>query len=127
MKIKEIAKILNATIHYEPEDNELDIFWAGASDLMSDVLAYMSGMPTHVPQGMVLITGLINLQVLRTVNLMDISMVVFTRGKTPTERIIEEAKSIKISILSTALTSYSACGLLYAGGIRGLEQEKHPM
>ncbi|MEE9150673.1 MAG: DRTGG domain-containing protein [Thermoplasmata archaeon] len=124
MKIKEIVELLSATIHYEPQEYDVDIVYAGASDLMSDVLAYMNGMPTHVSKGMILITGLVNLQVIRTVTLMDISMVIFTRGKILTEKIIEEAKNINIPILSTTLTSYTACGLLYSAGILGVEREK---
>ncbi len=124
MKINEIEKLLNATALYVPCEFNKDIIFAGASDLMSDVLAYMDKMPSHVSKGMMLITGLVNLQVIRTITLMDISMVVFTRGKTPSERIVEEAKSIKLPILCTDLTSYSACGLLYSAGIQGVEREK---
>lgn len=126
MKINEIVELLKATIHNMPEDYNVDIAYAGSSDLMSDVLAYMSGMPTNVPKGMILITGLVSPQVIRTVTILDISVIVFTRGKFPTEGIIEEAKSINLPLLSTALTSYSACGLLYSAGIQGVEREKSP-
>lgn len=124
MKIDEIVKLLKATVHYLPEDYNIDITYAGSSDLMSDVLSYMSGMPVNVPKGMILITGLISPQVIRTVTLMDISVIVFTRGKIPTDRIIEEARFIKLPVLSCNLTSYTTCGLLYSAGIQGVEREK---
>ena len=96
MNIHEIAKLLKATTHHVPEGSDIDITHAGASDLMSDVLAY-------VAQDILLITGLQGPQVIRTAALLDISAVLFTRGKTPTSEIIEEAKKSNIAFLSTAL------------------------
>ena len=42
MKIEEIAKVLNATVHHVTEEFDVDVTFAGASDLMSDVLAYVA-------------------------------------------------------------------------------------
>ncbi len=118
MKIEEIVKTLDAKIHYIPEGYDIEINNAGASDLMSDVLAY-------VAQDILLITGLLSPQVIRTADLMDISAVVFTRGKIPPEEIIEEAKKANIAILSTSLKTYSACGLLFSAGMRSIDGDTH--
>ena len=61
---------------------------------MSDVMAF-------VKDNVILLTGLINVQVVRTAEMMDIKVVCFVRGKQPTEQIIELAKSKGITILST--------------------------
>lgn len=116
MKIRKISEILKATEHYIPCSEELEINYGSASDLMSDVLAYL-------PQrnGVLLITGLVAPQVIRTATLMDISAVVFTRGKIPTTDIINAAKKNNIAILSTNLTKYAACGLLYTAGLESID------
>ena len=123
MDIKEIAKLLKAKIHHVPDGVDIDIAYAGAADLMSDVLAYMSEMPHQLTKDMILITGLVNLQTIRTADLMDISAIIFTRGKVPAPEIIDEAKKINVAILSTNLTSYYTSGLLYSAGIQGLDKE----
>jgi len=116
MKIDEIAKLLNATIHYMPEGYDKEITHAGASDLMSDVLAY-------VVQDILLITGLLGPQVIRTASMMDISAVIFTRGKVPTQDVINLAKDFQIGVLSTELKSYTTCGRLYCSGIRSIDED----
>lgn len=82
------------------------------SDLMSDVLAF-------VHDGAVLITGLINPHVIRTSEMLDIRCVVFSRGKKPPEEILDMAKECSICVLSTQMTTFSACGVLYANGLSG--------
>ena len=116
MKITEIAELLKATLHYIPEDFDGDIVHAGASDLMSDVLAY-------VAQDILLITGLLSRQVIRTADMMDISAVLFTRGKVPGEDILIAAKETNIAVLSTEMKTFSSCALLYNGGIRSIDAD----
>lgn len=116
MRIEEIAKLLKARIHCIPEGYDKDITHAGASDLMSDVLAF-------VDRDILLITGLIGPQVIRTISLMDISAVVFTRGKIPDMDIIEAAKRAGVAVISTNLKTYATCGMLYCSGIRGIDEE----
>jgi len=116
MKIDEVANILKATVHHIPENYDVDIVQAGAADLMSDVLAY-------VQRDMLLITGLNTIQVIRTASVMDITAIVFTRGKVPTHQMIEEAKSSNITILSTDYKTYTTCGLLYSSGVMSIDGE----
>jgi hypothetical protein len=117
MRIEEIARVLDATIHYLPPGFDKDFKFAGASDLMSDVLA-------DVSLDIVLLTGLMNIQVIRTMMLMEISSVVFTRGKPPTEEILETARSANIAVISTGLKLFTASGILYASGMRNFDDEK---
>jgi hypothetical protein len=121
MKIEDIVKLLEAKIHHLPQDYDVDIIYGGASDLMSDVLTYMSDLPAYVPKGMVLITGLLNPQVIRTAGLSDISAVIFTRGKVPNDKIIEKASKNTIAVMSTSHKTYTTCGLLYCSGLQSID------
>ncbi len=116
MKLAEIADKIEATVHCQPEDNDMDLTHAGASDLMSDVLA-------HVAYDILLITGLLSRQVIRTADMMDISAVCFTRGKEPGQEIIDLARSSGIALMSTDLKTYTACGRLYEAGLRGIDTD----
>jgi predicted transcriptional regulator len=116
MKIEQIVKLLKANKHYIPHNKEINISHASASDMMSDVLAYMKG-----GSNILLITGLLTPQVIRTSTLMDISAVVFTRGKNPSQTIINDAKKNQIAVLSTKLTTYTTCGLLFSSGLKSVD------
>ncbi len=116
LKIKEIVNLLNAKEHYIPNDDDININYGSASDLMSDVLAYLPG-----GNGTLLLTGLLTPQVIRTASLMDISLVIFTRGKLPNEKIIDAAKKNNIAVLSTTLTKYASCGILYSAGLESVD------
>ena len=66
-----------------------------------------------------LITGLINPHVVRTSEMLDITCIVFSRGKLPSQEILEMADEIGITVLSSPLTTYTACGELYIHGLPG--------
>ena len=111
MKIREIQRLLNATLLCGEESQDQEVYSACCSDMMSDVLAYVKD------QG-VLLTGLLNSQVIRTASMMDMVCVVFVRGKAPTEEIIDLAETCGITVMTCDLRAYEACGLLYAAGLR---------
>ena len=110
MKISEIRDYLGAELLCGEENLDHEVASACCSDMMSDVLAYVKD------QG-VLITGLLNPQVIRTVNMMDMVCVVFVRSNTPTEDMIELAKECGIVLMSSELRAYDACGILYSHGL----------
>ena len=113
MLLSEIKNILGA--EFLGDDASLlekDIATAFGSDLMSDVLAF-------VDEQAMLLTGLINSQVIRTAEMMDIVAVCFVRGMAPAEDVIELAKEKGITILSTEYPLYISCGKLYSEGLRG--------
>ena len=66
----------------------------------------------------VLITGLTNVHVMRTAEMLDIHCVVYARGKVPSEEILEEARELEIAVLTTAHNCYTTCGIMYEAGIR---------
>ena len=73
MTVNDIIKILNANIITASNLNT-KVKTACGSDMMSDVLAYVKDQS-------VLITGLVNPQVVRTADMMDIKCIAFVRGK----------------------------------------------
>ncbi|MBB2181379.1 hypothetical protein H0486_00525 [Lachnospiraceae bacterium MD1] len=112
MTINDVKETLGARYVIGEEWKDKEVHTACGSDMMSDVLAFMKDQS-------VLLTGLCNLQVIRTCEMMDIICVVFVRGKLPDEAMIEMAKEKEIAILSTGHRMFSACGMLYEKGLRG--------
>ena len=49
--------------------------------------------------------------------MLDMSCILFVRGKEPAEEVVSLAKLSHIAVLSTALTMYEASGRLYAAGL----------
>lgn len=111
MKLMEVKTILNAVVWVGERKLDTEIQSACGCDLMSDVLAFAKDK-------IVLLTGLINLQVIRTAEMMDIKAIVFVRGKVPTEDMIALAREKGICIFSTEIPLYIACGRLYEAGLR---------
>ena len=114
MLLSDVKKVLNAELLTSDAEvlDKTEILTACGCDLMSDVLAF-------VKEQTMLLTGLINSQVIRTSEMMDIKAICFVRGKTPTPEVIELANEKGIALLSTENSLYISCGKLYEQGIRG--------
>ena len=112
MKISEIKNILDAELICGEEFIENEVFTACGSDMMSDVLAF-------VKEQAVLLSGLVNPQVVRTAEMMDMKCIVFVRGKRPDIDMIDLAEQRDIVLLGTKLEMFTACGLLYKNGLKG--------
>ena len=111
MTIREIMRVLDAELFCCELGPDVDLKSVCGSDLMSDVLA-------HVKEQAVLLSGLVNPQVIRTAEMMDMLCVVFVRGKKPTDEIVSLAKEMGICVLATRHTMFMASGLLYQSGMR---------
>lgn len=117
MKLQEVQRILNANVHTAYDGwEETEVKSACGSDLMSDVLAFVKNQA-------LLLTGLVNPQVIRTAEMMDIRVIVFVRGKEPGEDVVELAKNMDMVILSTEMPLYVSCGKLYSAGLSGGGEE----
>lgn len=110
MYLYEIQRILNATVLCGEEHLDREARSACGSDFMSDVLAYVKDQA-------VLLTGLVNPQVIRTAEMMDITCIVFVRGKRPEESIVELARKRDIVVMRSEERMYDACGKLYLAGL----------
>ncbi len=108
MKLREAQEILSAKLLTGSLDGEVNS--ACGCDLMSDVLAF-------VKDKALLLTGLMNPQVVRTAEMMDINTIVFVRGKQPDQALIDLAASKNIVLMSTEYPLYIACGKLYEKGL----------
>lgn len=112
MKISTIKELLDAEVLCCEDSLSRHVYSACGCDLMSDVLAYVKDQA-------VLLTGLVNPQVIRTAVMMDMVCVVFVRSKTPTEEMLELAKESGIVIMTSDKRLYEACGILYSNGLIG--------
>lgn len=115
MKASEIQEILGAKV-YNEVDEELSVDYGYSCDLMSDVLAFAQNND-------VLLTGTVNPQVIRTCQMVDIRVIVFVRGKEPTQDLIDQATNAGILLLGTSHSMYVASAQLYEAGLPGEEIE----
>ncbi|NLP36576.1 MAG: hypothetical protein GX357_02860 [Firmicutes bacterium] len=110
MKVRKIAQILEARIEVEGSSLDLEIEAVCGADLMSDVMAFAKD---HV----LLLTGLVSPQVIRTAEMLDIKAVVLVRGKKPDTNMLRMAEEKGITLLSTKESMFTACGKLYCMGL----------
>ena len=110
MKLSQVRDILNAQVVVGEEFLDREVKSGFGSDLMSDVLAFAKDQ-------VLLLTGLVNGQVIRTAEMMDIKAIVFVRGKKPTEDIANLAREYSMVIMTTDYTLYPSCGKLYSAGL----------
>ncbi len=113
MTLREVATHLDCDVLLGEHLLDLNFDYAFGSDLMSDVLA-------HVECETLLITGLVNNQVFRTAEMLDIKAIVFVRGKQLNQQLIEMAQDLDMALLATKHTMYTASGILYSKGLPGL-------
>ncbi len=113
MKLNECVKVLKAEVLVPGDDMDMEIKVACGADLMSDVMAFAC------QTNEMMLTGLVNLQTIRTAEMMDVKVIVFVRGKVPLPSMIKLAADRRICVMSTPLPMFTACGLLYECGIKG--------
>ena len=112
MYLWEVKKILEAEVLLGEENLEQEIHSACGCDFMSDVLAFVKNQA-------MLLTGMVNPQVVRTAEMMDIKCIVFVRGKRPDEVTLRLAEERNIVVMTSLKRLYTACGLLYTNGLAG--------
>jgi predicted transcriptional regulator len=112
MNLEEIATRLECET-LSPDDHAIDIAIVVASDGMSEILAF------HRPHALML-TGLTNIQSVRTAMVADVAAIVYVRGKRPPEKVLDLARANAIPVLVTQLGMFDSCGLLYEAGLEGV-------
>lgn len=112
MKICTIKELLEAEVICGEDGLSRHVYSACGSDMMSDVLAYVKDQA-------VLLTGLVNSQVIRTAEMMDMNCIVFVRSKMPTAEMKALAEESGIVLMGTNKRMYEACGILYSNGLVG--------
>jgi len=107
-----VVSILDGQVLSHDTNLDLTFTVGAAADLMSDVLAF-------APAGSLLLTGLVNPQVVRTAEIAGIGAIILTRGKDAPAEMVHLAEEVSIPVLTTRYTLYEACGRLYAAGLGG--------
>jgi predicted transcriptional regulator len=112
VKLEAVRQILACQVLVGHDELDREVRVGCGADLMSDVLAFIK------PQAL-LLTGLTNVQSVRTADIAEVRAIVYVRGKLPDKEAIDLAKETGIVLLATRLPMYEACGKLYAHGLHG--------
>jgi len=105
LTLARVSDLLGAEV-LSGDDLNIPVHTISAADLLSDVLSTSKS-------GALLLTGLVNAQVVRTAIIAELCGVVFVRGKKPGEEILNLARESKIPVLVTTLKMFDAAGRLY--------------
>ena len=116
MKLAEVQNVLRSEIVCGAELLDSDVLTACGSDLMSDVLVFTK-------ENTLLLTGLTNIQVIRTAEVGDLVGIVVVRGKRPGPEVVELARGKGIPLLVTDFSMYEACGIIYRNGVKSCSRE----
>lgn len=111
MKLSKIIATVQGKLISRKADLDIEVTRAGATDLMSDVLAFAD-------PGSVLLTGLCNPQVVRTADMADLVAIVFVRGKYPPPETVDLAEDRGIPLVAAPYTMFETCGRLYQAGLQ---------
>ena len=119
MVLSDIHRLLGCRIFWGEDHLDREVIYAGAADLMSDVLAFTR-------TGALLLTGLVNVQTVQTAHIAEMCAVVFVRGKEPDQAMVNFAGEMGIPLLGTSYSMYEACGILFRAGIPPTMNSIHP-
>lgn len=111
MNIKEIIDYARARVVSGELRKDITVDKAFSSDLMSDVL-------TLDEDNILLITGLANVQLIRTAEMADISVVLLARNKRATSEMIALAEENGLILLETPYSIFRISGILYSKGLK---------
>ena len=112
MTLREVVNLLNGTVYLGENRLDEEVSTGFASDLMSDVLT--------LKETPMLITGLCNVQTIRTCDMATLDIVVFVRNKKPTPDMVELAEDNDMVRISSSYSMFRAVGILYEAGIKPL-------
>lgn len=113
MKVRDVIRLTGGKLLSGMDQQEDEVGQAFSSDLMSDVL-------TLGRSDILLITGLVNNQVIRTAEMADIKHVLFVRNKSVSEDIVTLAEESGVCIIKSPVSMFSASGKLFEAGLKPL-------
>ena len=117
IKLEELKDMLESQVLSGNDFMSREITSVFSCDLMSGVLAF-------VKKDSLLLSCLVNQQVVRTAEMAGITAICFVRGKVPPEETIKLAKEKNVPLLETELSMFVACGRLYKRGLHGYDEIK---
>jgi hypothetical protein len=115
MQLGQVIEILNGRTLNE-FNHAREVEYGFETALLSDVLAHAK------PHTTLILTGILNPQVVRTAEMVDAAGVVFVRGKIPDDATLRLAQELGIPLIVTRLGMFEACGRLFAAGIKPARQ-----
>lgn len=110
MDLAEVLRIIEGKVISKDVDLTQQVRLGGGADLMSDVLAFAQ-------EGMLLMTGLTNPQVVRTAEMAGVAAIVIVRSKLPPPETVALAEQKGIPLLASKYTLFETCGRLYRAGL----------
>jgi predicted transcriptional regulator len=113
VNLNDIKDVLHCEVLAGEDDLSIDVRYVVASDGMSEILAFAKSKE-------LMITGLTNIQSIRTADIAGVCAVLYCRGKRPDSRVIEFAKKKNIPVLVTRMVMFDICGILYNKGLKGV-------
>lgn len=111
MKISDIITFTEARVATSGKADNINLDKAFSSDLMSDVL-------TLDEDNILLITGLANVQLIRTAEMADIRAILLARDKKATPEMIRLAEENEIILLESPFSIFRASGVLFSNGLK---------
>jgi hypothetical protein len=112
MRLHELAEALDLCEITPAADGDEEITRGYTSDLLSDILA-------HAPAGGVLVTILVNPDVVAVAGLAGLRAVIFSCGRTPDEHLVGRAAAERLSLFGSQSDSFEVVGRLHEWGLRG--------
>ena len=113
MQLREIKDVLQCEVLTGEDELSREVEVVVASDGMSEILAFA------YPGALLMITGLTNLQSVRTADIANVRAIVYIRGKRPNQKAINLARESNIPVLATDLGMFDVCGILRELGLQG--------
>ena len=117
MKLSEVKDILKARVSSRADKLDMVVTAGAGGDLMSDILRGSK-------EGVLLLSGLNNIQLIRTAVIAGVSALVLVRGKEPDAEMKGQAAEHGLPLLTTPFTMFTACGRLFKAGLRGVDPKK---
>jgi hypothetical protein len=114
MKLEDIARELGLTepTPEVPGNREAEIERGYASDLLSDVLA-------HAPEGGVLVTLQVHLNVIAVASHAELAAVVFAGDRRPEADVRAKAVAEGVSLFVSPADTFDIVGRMYGLGVKG--------
>ncbi len=113
MKVSDIIEITKGKVVCGFDKQDTELTHAFSSDLLSDVL-------TISKTGILLITGVANLQTIRTAEMAEVGCILLVRNKKATSEMVGLASDLGLVIIESPFSMFGSSGLLYKGGLKPL-------
>ena len=110
LSLSQILELLNGKVICGNSDLSRTVSYGFASDLLSDVL-------TLDHTDILFLTGLCNIQTIRTAEMADIDQIVFVRGKIVTPEMCRIARENNIVLIQSPMSLFRASGILFSAGL----------